>query len=162
MDRHLVPILEGTLANLAREISSSAEPAVSGSWEALLDPVIQASSYELWRKGHLREAVLNSMLAIMDLLRERTRLALDGDALITTSLSVARPLLVLSELTTESGRNDQVGFMQILQGAYRGIRNPKAHSLGHDLTPEKAAQYLIFASLLARRVAQAQQMRKDA
>jgi hypothetical protein len=45
--------------------------------------------------------------------------------------------------------------MQILVGAYLGIRNPKAHSLNHDLDPEKAAQYLIFASLLARRIYEA-------
>lgn len=45
--------------------------------------------------------------------------------------------------------------MQILVGAYLGIRNPKAHSLNHDLDPEKAAQYLIFSSLLARRIYEA-------
>jgi len=45
--------------------------------------------------------------------------------------------------------------MQILAGSYLGIRNPKAHSLNHDLDAEKAAQYLIFASLLARRIYEA-------
>ena len=55
----------------------------------------------------------------------------------------------------ESGQNDQKGFMQIYKGAYQGIRNPKAHSLTHDLTEVKAAQYLVFASLLARRIEEA-------
>jgi hypothetical protein len=45
--------------------------------------------------------------------------------------------------------------MQIFKGAYQGIRNPKAHSLTHDLTAMKAAQYLVFASLLARRIDEA-------
>jgi hypothetical protein len=35
---------------------------------------------------------------------------------------------------------------------FQGIRNPAAHSLNHDLTAEATAQYLIFASLLARRL----------
>ena len=71
-------------------------------------------------------------------------------------------MLVLTELETESGQNDQKGFMQIFKGAYQGIRNPKAHSLTHDLTPEKAAQYLVFASLLIRRVQEAKGVKKRA
>ena len=47
------------------------------------------------------------------------------------------------------------GFMQILKGAFQGVRNPKAHTLAHDLTEPTAAQYLIFASLLARRIEEA-------
>jgi len=42
--------------------------------------------------------------------------------------------------------------MQIFKGAYQGIRNPKAHSMTHYQTAMKAAQYLVFASLLARRI----------
>ncbi len=48
--------------------------------------------------------------------------------------------------------------MQILSGAYQGIRNTKAHSLEHDLDQVKAAQYLVFASLLARRVSEAKKI----
>jgi hypothetical protein len=50
--------------------------------------------------------------------------------------------------------------MQILVGTYLGIRNPKAHSLNHDLDAERAAQYLIFASLLARRIYEAKDTSK--
>lgn len=45
--------------------------------------------------------------------------------------------------------------MNIFKGAYLGIRNPKAHTLETNLTKEKTAQYLIFASLLARRIDEA-------
>lgn len=124
-------------------------------FEELLHPVIFAHAFQHYVDGHYRDAVLNSILAIFDLMRERTGLDLDGAALVTQVLSLDKPRLVLSEIATESGRNDQKGFMQILVGAYLGIRNPKAHSLNHDLDPEKAAQYLIFASLLARRIYEA-------
>lgn len=66
--------------------------------------------------------------------------------------------MILSDTSTDSGRNDQAGFMQIFCGAYQGIRNTKAHSLEHDLDQIKAAQYLIFASLLARRVSEAKKV----
>jgi len=121
----------------------------------ILHPVIVKSSYKLYLDGHLREAVLNSVTAVFDLIRARTASEKDGDALIGEVFSLANPRLVLSEIETESGQNDQKGFMQIYKGAYQGIRNPKAHSLTHDLNRVKALQYLVFASLLARRVEQA-------
>ena len=124
-------------------------------FENLLHPIISEHAYQLYRNGHLREAVLNSITAVYDFIRSRTGSEEDGDRLIGQVLSPNEPKLILSELSTESGQNDQKGFMQIFKGAYQGIRNPKAHSLTHDLTEIKAAQYLVFASLLARRVEEA-------
>lgn len=125
-------------------------------FENLLHPVIIEHAYQQYRDGHLRDAVLNSVIAVFDLIRLKTGLTEDGDRLVCKVLSTQDPYLILSELGTESGRNDQTGFIQIFQGAYKGIRNPKAHSLEHDLTEQKAAQYLVFASLLARRIDEAQ------
>lgn len=124
-------------------------------FENLLHPVIFEHAYQQYRAGHLRDAVLNAFTAVFDLIRARTGLDMDGAKLVGQVFSVQEPRLILGEIGTESGRNDQAGFLQIYQGAYIGIRNPKAHSLHHDLTEEKAAQYLIFASLLARRAAEA-------
>jgi uncharacterized protein (TIGR02391 family) len=124
-------------------------------FEDLLHPIILEHSYQLYRSGHLREAVLNSITAIYDFIRARTGSEKDGDRLIGQVMSLQSPAIVLSEVDTESGQNDQKGFMQIIKGAYQGIRNPKAHSLTHDLTPMKAAQYLVFSSLLARRIEEA-------
>lgn len=98
-------------------------------FEDLMHPAITASSYDLYRNGHLREAVLNSITALFDHIRSRTKSNEDGDKLIEKVLSLDKPLLTLSELQTESGQNDQKGFMQIFKGAYQGIRNPKAHSI---------------------------------
>ncbi len=124
-------------------------------FEDLLHPIVFEHAFQHYKNGHLREAVLNSIVAVFDLIRERTELAQDGQHLVSEAFSLERPHLIFSELQTESGRNDQKGFLQILSGAYTGIRNPKAHSLQHDLDEHKAAQYLVFVSLLARRVAEA-------
>lgn len=124
--------------------------------KSLLHPVVVESSYAQFQDGHLRDAVLNSVIGVFDYLRERSELALDGSDLANEAFSTHHPRLILSELETESGENDQVGFMQIFRGAYQGIRNPKAHSLTTDLTKTAAAQYLVFASLLARRIEEAQ------
>ena len=129
-------------------------------FEDLLHPIIRDNALQLLLDGHYREAVLNSVVAVFDFIRYRTGIGDDGDALVGRVLSLKNPLLILSDLTSESGQNDQLGFMQILKGAYQGIRNPKAHSLAHDLTEHKAAQYLIFASLLARRIEEASSQKK--
>ncbi|AGB03294.1 TIGR02391 family protein [Methanoregula formicica] len=126
-----------------------------------LHPIIQRHAYDLFQNGDYRNAVLNSIIGIFDQIREKTGLEDDGDKLITQALSIQNPLLVLSDLNTDSGRNDQKGFLLIFQGAYIGIRNPKAHTLEHDLTEKKAAQYLIFASLLARRIDEATLVKKE-
>lgn len=130
-------------------------------FEFLLHPIIVEHSYQLYRNGHFRESVLNSVTAIFDFIRARTGSLEDGDRLIGQVMSIQDPKLVLTEIGTESGQNDQKGFMQIFKGAYQGIRNPKAHSLTHDLTPEKAAQYLVFASLLARRIEESRVVERE-
>lgn len=119
----------------------------------LLHSEIAEAALSQFIDGHFRDAVLNAVMAVFGLIRKRTELEGDGPGLVGKAFSLDDPYLVLSELETETGRNDQKGFMQILQGAYLGVRNPKAHSL--ELKPDKivAAQYLVFASLLARRVA---------
>jgi uncharacterized protein (TIGR02391 family) len=121
----------------------------------LLHPVVFESSFDLFRAGRYRDAVLNGILAVFDLIRSRVYSDKDGIQLIGEVFSLDHPKLIFSEIETESGKNDQKGFIQILQGAYIGIRNPKAHSLVSDLDQTKAGQYLVFASLLARRVSEA-------
>jgi len=124
-------------------------------FENLLHPIIKRSSLQHYKDGHFRDAVLNSIIAVYEFIRSKSSSDEDGDKLIGKVFSLEAPKLILSEITSESGKNDQKGFMQIFKGAYQGIRNPKAHSLSHDLTDIKAAQYLVFASLLARRIDEA-------
>lgn len=127
----------------------------------MLHPVVGRHALKHFLDGHYRDAVLNSIIAVFDLIRERTGLKSDGEKLITRAFSEKDPYLILSNLDSETGRNDQIGFMDIYRGAFKGIRNPKAHTLSHDLDPLKAAQYLVLASLLARRVDEAKVVKKE-
>lgn len=147
-----LPAVEAAAEKHAREGSPT---QVQVGFEDLLHPIIYEHAYQQYRNGHLRDAVLNATVAVFDLIRERSGLKTDGQALVTEAFSLEKPRLIFSELESESGRNDQKGFLQILIGAYIGIRNPKAHSLHHDLDERKAVEYLIFTSLLARRVSEA-------
>ena len=171
LGRHIGFGMDGDYKDiLRRDIRETEEAAerlvreadISGKFgfEGLLHPLIKEACYQQYSDGHLRDAVLNSVIALFDQMRGMTGLDMDGENLANAAFSLREPYIVLSELETESGENDQKGFLQIFKGAFQGIRNPKAHSLEHDLTREKAAQYLVFASLLARRLDEATVMRR--
>jgi uncharacterized protein (TIGR02391 family) len=125
---------------------------ISSSILDLLHPRITLSSYGHFRSGRYRDAILNAIISVFDMIRERTGLDEDGADLVADAFSLQRPLLIFSDLETESGRNEQKGFIQILQGAYLGVRNPKAHTLQSNADQTSCAQYLVFASLLCRRI----------
>lgn len=145
----LIPEMESQIDEffVAQEEYLSQDPILQ-----LLHPVVVAAAYNQYSNGQYRDAILNAIVSVFDLLRYRTKLDEDGSRLAQTAYSLDRPMLVVSTLETESGRNEQIGFMSLLKGAYQGIRNPKAHTL--DLAPDRAAaaQNLVFASLLARRI----------
>ncbi|TAM42076.1 TIGR02391 family protein [bacterium] len=133
--------------------------AVPGNIIDFLHPKIVESSYTQFRSGLFRDAVFNAFVAVFDLIREKTKIDRDGADLVAEVFSLAKPKLVFSSLKNASGINEQKGFIQILQGAYQGIRNPKAHSLETDLNEVKTIQYLVFASLLVRRVDEARKVK---
>jgi uncharacterized protein (TIGR02391 family) len=121
----------------------------------LLHPAVKDAALGHFTDGDYRNAVLDSVIAVFDLIKRRTCLDRDGETLINEAFSLEHPKLIFSDLDSESGRSDQKGFIQILKGVFQGIRNPKAHTLDHDLDATSAAQYMVLASALARRVSEA-------
>jgi uncharacterized protein (TIGR02391 family) len=154
----------GTPAPAASEAQAASAPAhVVGAaaidrptgFDDLLHPNVREAAIRHYQAGDYRNAVLDTITAVFDKIRERTGIDKDGERLINEVFSVHTPLLILSEIDTDSGRNDQSGFADIFRGFYRGVRNPKAHSLVHDLDAHKAGQHLVLASILMRRVVEA-------
>ncbi len=115
----------------------------------LLHPTVLSASYGHFRVGRYRDAVVNSVIAVFDLIRERTKLDKDGSDLVGHAFSLENPHLIVASLDTESGRNQQKGLMQLLTGAYQGLRSPAAHSLRMPVTQQDAARQLILSSFLA-------------
>lgn len=135
--------------------------ALQTGFDDLLHPLVRDASSRHFVEGDFRNAVLDAITSVFDKIRERTGLDLDGDRLINTAMSLEDPYLVLSELESESGKNDQKGFMELFKGFYKGVRNPKAHSLVHDLDSTKAAQHLVLASMLMRRAVDAVTVKRE-
>ncbi|MBU9263056.1 TIGR02391 family protein [Burkholderia multivorans] len=97
-------------------------------------------AYEAENYSH---AVLDATHFISNLLRERAGVDGDGSALIGQALGGENPKLRLNALQTESDRNVQKGYEQILRGIYIGIRNPRSHEPTQD-TQETADSIICF------------------
>lgn len=125
-------------------------------------PKVVEASRSCFVAGNYREAILNAFIRLIDYIKERTGLDLDGDDLMNKVFSfnydkdlrkiTKYPIIRINELKNSNDRNEQQGFMFLCKGAAGGIRNPKAHKLITQSNPLHTLEYLAFASLLIRRV----------
>lgn len=88
-----------------------------------------ANAYEAENFSH---AILEATYHLSSVLRERAGVDGDGASLVGQALGGDDPKLKLNPLQTESDRNMQKGFEQILRGVYLGIRNPRSHEQTTD------------------------------
>lgn len=131
------------------------------SFEPLLHPEIVRHSYDHYKRGKYRSAVFDSITVVVDMVRKKAKFdydVFDADV-INKAFGGESPRLHVSNFKGRPAKDEQKGFHMLFLGAWEGIRNPKAHTLESDLTANKAAQYLVFASLLARRVDEAKLQR---
>jgi uncharacterized protein (TIGR02391 family) len=111
---------------------------------------------ERYLENHMEVAIFEAMKAVNKRVREITGLDLDGSELMNRAFSEQHPLILLADLSTETGRNIQAGYRLLFTGAVRGIRNPDAHELFEPLDDEDALEKLGFASMLIRQLDEAQ------
>jgi uncharacterized protein (TIGR02391 family) len=109
--------------------------------------------------GHPEVAIFEAFKAINNRVKAMSGLDLDGAPLMAKAFADENPPLVLDDLSTATGRNVQAGFRFLLMGAAQGIRNPDAHEQFRPLDDEEALEMLAFASVLMRRLDQAQETR---
>jgi uncharacterized protein (TIGR02391 family) len=126
-------------------------------WQ-LIHPAIVGVAKSRFDAGHHADAVETAFKYINETVKakvkKRTGKELDGSSLMNTALSPNAPVIVLDDLSTESGKNIQTGFMQIFAGSMTGIRNPKAHSV-ITIDRERAIHFLFLASLLMHKLDEA-------
>jgi len=106
--------------------------------------------------GHPEVAIFEAFKAVNNRVKAITGLDLDGASLMGEAFKDSDPQIALADLSTETGRNIQAGFRFLFMGAVRGIRNPDAHELFKALDAEEALETLAFASMLMRRLDDAQ------
>lgn len=117
-----------------------------------LHPYIAKGCSQLFVDGHYAQAVEEAAKAVFQYIREVTGLTGDGAPLVDTAFSLKNPVLAFSDLADDTKRNEQIGFMEMLKGFAKGVRNPLAHTHGRIEEAHKAFEYLVLASLYCRRI----------
>lgn len=127
----------------------------TGFWQSIHKDVLLASK-ELFDNGHYAEAVENAIIEltvkVKHIVREKTGKDQDGVSAIQTAFSLENPIIKISDSRdTKTGRDIQIGFMNLCEGAVKFIRNPKVHE---KVTYERseAIQNLHFISFLLDRI----------
>lgn len=153
--RDTIAIVESAITRISRnpklvEGSESPDPTSRTIWE-LLHPTVAALARPRFEAGHYADAVeaaLKEVNTAVKLIYQAVRgQELDGVPLMRKAFTPSDPVIVLDDLSTETGRNIQQGHMDLFAGAMAGIRNPKAHQ-NVTITPERAIHHFFVASLL--------------
>lgn len=141
------------IENYPEDFFESNEQNSSGSTPALgvdelksFHPEVIKTAGRLFQDGHYRQAVLDTYIGLVEAVKIKSgRFNIDGTGLMTEVFSAKSPILKVSDSPDE-----QKGFMWLFSGAVMGIRNPKAHSLIPQEDPQRALEWLSFASVLFR------------
>jgi len=104
-----------------------------------------------YESGHFADAVEAALKAlnvtVKTIYQEKTGEELDGVTLMRKAFSPNRPVIILDNQDTQSGRDIQQGYMDLFAGAMAGIRNPKAHDI-IEIDEGRAIHHLFLTSLL--------------
>ncbi|MFC1512278.1 TIGR02391 family protein [Candidatus Latescibacterota bacterium] len=116
-----------------------------------IHPKVREVAKTRYESGHFADAVESALKlvnkTVKDIVRERSGDELDGAALMNKAFSPKAPIITLYDLSTETGKNIQQGYMQIFAGSMTGIRNPKAHNI-IIIDDKRARHHIYLASLL--------------
>jgi uncharacterized protein (TIGR02391 family) len=114
-------------------------------------PEIERVSHDLLRNGHYKQAALEAYIRVIEQVKTRSGLPLDGDNLMNHAFGCDGrfPALAFNSLSNDSERDEQRGIMHLFKGIV-GLRNAKAHSNTLFSDPSRAHEYLALASLLMR------------
>jgi uncharacterized protein (TIGR02391 family) len=120
-----------------------------------LHPFIRQGCTQLLIDGHHAQAIEEAAKAVFQYVRDKSGLTLDGAGLAEAAFSLKTCILAFGDLSHENIKNEQLGFMEILKGLAKGVRNPFAHTHGRKEEFQTAFEYLVFTSLLCRRIDEA-------
>jgi uncharacterized protein (TIGR02391 family) len=112
---------------------------------------IERVSGGLYGDGHFKQAALEAYIRVIEEVRTKSGLGLDGDPLMNQAFGCDKqtPVIQFNSLQNDAERDEQKGIMFLFKGVV-GLRNSKAHSNTLFNDPSRAHEYLALASLLMR------------
>jgi len=123
-------------------------------WE-MIHPSIVNVSKSRYQAGHFADCVEAAFkeinVVVKSIYKNITNQDKDGTDLMNKAFTVNDPKIKLSDLSNESEKNIQQGYMQIFAGSIIGIRNPSAHG-NISLSKEETIHLIFLASLLMNKI----------
>ncbi len=142
------------LIPLAPGVSAAPDPsdqATADSVWSLIHEKVRVVARGRFDDGHYADAVEAALKAlgneVKNIAKSRGAPDMDGATLMHTVFSPKNPLIVLADLSTQTGKDMQQGYMELFAGAMSAVRNPKAHD-NVTIDPERALHFLVLASTL--------------
>lgn len=120
-----------------------------------IHPLIRAISKNKFDNNFYADAVETAFKEVNNIIKNAnkkiTGLEIDGSKLMKKVFSVNNPVFSFADITTDTGRSIQQGYMEIFAGAMTGIRNPKAHN---NMLPDKnnTIHLLFIASFMTAKI----------
>ncbi|QAB14286.1 TIGR02391 family protein [Hydrogenovibrio thermophilus] len=108
-------------------------------------------------------AVFEATKSVAEKIRMKTGLVSDGAALVDDAFSFREvPHLAFNSLQSESEKNEQKGFMNLLKGLFGTFRNTTAHApkITWEIEEQDALDILSMVSLVHRRLDKAIEAKK--
>lgn len=127
-------------------------PLIGGDLLANLHPRIQEAARPSFSVCRRAEAVFEAFKTVELRVRELSVSERGGVPLMGDAFDGDPPELVFNERASQAQIDEQKGFSLLFKGAMLGVRNPKAHAPFEELEERRALDYLGFASLLMRRL----------
>lgn len=115
-------------------------------------PAIEDTSRALFENGHLREAVLNAYICVIQAVKAKSGVQeKEGDSLMNECFGCdgRMPEIQFNPCQTQAEIDEQRGMMYLFKGIV-GIRNLHAHTIEIFKDKQRASEYISLASLLMR------------
>lgn len=128
--------------------------STSSIWNNIHPQVISIAKSR-FDDGHYADAVEAAFkeinVRVKTIHKERALEEKDGARLMQSAFSPNNPIIKIGDISTETGRDIQQGYMEMFSGAMKGIRNPKAHN-NQTISKADAIRKLHFASMLMHKL----------
>lgn len=151
-----IPALVGAVQHYGRRGEEHIRHEIEGlkinidTWE-LLHPQVRDACKTQFDNGLHKEAARAAVELLMDELRQLTGRRDDGDQLIREVIGPNAGQVGFSECVDASQKSITEGLKQMLQGLYKGVRNPTSH--GFDgFTRLETLQIMVLSSFLLGRL----------
>ena len=156
LPRGVHPAVFGRLFGHIAYLHQKQSQPLSDIWD-YIHPKIQAVSKGQYIAGFYADAAENAFKEINARTkhiyanaRPNTQIP-DGAAAMTTVFSPNNPIVEFCDRQTDSGKNTQIGFMKMSEGAMLALRNPKAHE-NLNISEDDAMRQLMFASMIMYKI----------